>query len=854
MARETDLSALSGLSREEAEKRLQKEGYNELPSEKPRSTLAIVLTVIREPMFLLLLGGGGIYLLVGDSEEGLILLSFVFVIMGITFYQQRRTERTLEALRDLSSPRALVIRDGAEQRIAGREVVRGDMVVLYEGDRVPADGILLSSTSLSIDESLLTGEAVPVRKAAGGDGAGIGRPGGEGTPFVYSGTLMVRGQAVAEMRAVGADTEIGKIGTAVRTLDTEKTALQVQTGRLVRNIALVGLGLFIVVVLVYGATRGNWLEGLLAGIALAMAMLPEEFPVVLTVFLVLGAWRISQHEVLTRNAPAVETLGAATVLCTDKTGTITLNRMTVHSLFVDGQLHDIDYDSERALPESFHQIVEYSILASQKDPFDPMEKAFKELGEHFLATTEHLHGDWVLEREYPLSERLLALSRVWRSPDEKDYIIAAKGAPEAIADLCHLTEAEQRDLAEHISTVAGKGLRVLGVAKAHFRPLELPPEQHDFVFDFLGLIGLVDPVRSTVADAVKECYSAGIRVIMITGDYPDTARSIAERIGLAPRDEIVTGPELERIDDRTLQQRIKTVCIFARTMPEQKLRLVQALKANGEVVAMTGDGVNDAPAMKAADIGVAMGKRGTDVAREASSLVLLDDDFSSIVCAVRLGRRIYDNIKKAMGYIIAIHIPIAGVTLLPVLFNWPLILLPIHIAFLELIIDPASSVVFEAEPADPNVMSRPPRDSHEPLFTRGQLSVNLLQGVSILIIVMLIYVGATYYGQTDNQARTMAFTTLVIANLCLILSGRSRDILIIAPPTSNRALWYVAGGAIIFLAGALYIPALRSVFLFAPLSAAAIITSAAAGLSSLVLFEALKIILRRSPKKKVVRA
>jgi Ca2+-transporting ATPase len=413
--------------------------------------------------------------------------------------------------------------------------------------------------------------------------------------------------------------------------------------------------------------------------------------------------------------------------------------------------------------------------------------------------------------------------------------------------LCHLTEAEQRDLAEHISTLAGKGLRVLGVAKAHFRPQELPPEQHDFVFDFLGLIGLVDPVRSTVADAVKECYSAGIRVIMITGDYPDTARSIAERIGLAPRDEIMTGPELERINDRTLQQRIKTACIFARTMPEQKLRLVQALKANGEVVAMTGDGVNDAPAMKAADIGVAMGKRGTDVAREASSLVLLDDDFSSIVCAVRLGRRIYDNIKKAMGYIIAIHIPIAGVTLLPVLFNWPLILLPIHIAFLELIIDPASSVVFEAEPADPNVMSRPPRHSREPLFTRGQLSVNLLQGISILI-------GATYYSQTENQARTLAFTTLVIANLCLILSGRSRDTLISSPPKSNRALWYVAAGAIIFLASALYIPALRSVFLFAPLSATAILTSAAAGLSSLVLFEALKIGLKSFPKKRVAAA
>ena len=454
MRQNVDSIALLGLSHEEAKSRLEKEGYNELPSEKPRSIVAILLGVIREPMFLLLLGGGGVYLLVGDRQEALILLSFVFVIMGITFYQERRTEHTLEALRDLSSPRALVIREGEEQRIAGREVVRGDTVILHEGDRVPADGILISSSNLSVDESLLTGESVPVRKKVGGNLTEMSRAGGEGTPFVYSSTLVIRGQGVAEIRATGADTEIGKIGKAIRSLDSEKTGLQIQTGRFVRNIALVGLFLFLIVVFVYGATRGNWLEGLLAGIALAMAMLPEEFPVVLTVFLVLGAWRISQQHVLTRNAPAVETLGAATVLCTDKTGTLTLNRMTVKSLFANGQFYDISYDSGQILPESFHQIVEFSILASHIDPFDPMEKAFKTLGEHFLAATEHLHADWILKKEYPLSEKLLALSRVWRSPNGRDYVIAAKGAPEAIADLCHLSAGHQTALERHISALA----------------------------------------------------------------------------------------------------------------------------------------------------------------------------------------------------------------------------------------------------------------------------------------------------------------------------------------------------------------------------------------------------------------
>jgi Ca2+-transporting ATPase len=850
MVYEVDVSALSGLSQQEAQARLQQEGYNELPSERRRSVVSILLGVVREPMFLLLLAAGSIYLIIGDAQEGFVLLSFVFVVIGITFYQERRTERTLEALRDLSSPRALVIRSGTEQRVAGREVVRNDIVLLREGDRVPADGVLLSSTNLSIDESLLTGESVPVRKKAGGNAKDVGRPGGEGTPYVYSGTLVVRGQGVAEIRAIGANTEIGRIGAALRSVDEEKTPLQIQTGKLVRDIALFAISLFIIVVFTYGAVRGNWLEGLLAGIALAMTMLPEEFPVVLTVFLVLGAWRISQQQVLTRRAPAVETLGAATVLCVDKTGTITLNKMSVKTICANGEQYDVDYTVRKPLPETFHEIVEFSILASQKDPFDPMEKAFKELGECYLTATEHLHADWTLVREYPLSEQLMALSHVWRSPNEDEYIIAAKGAPEAVADLCHFTEVQQRELAGRINALASLGLRVLGVAKAQFLKTTLPSEQHEFTFEFLGLVGLADPVRPQVPQAVQECYTAGIRVIMITGDYPGTAKNIAQQIGLTPQAEIITGSELEEASEETLQERIKTVSIFARTVPEQKLRLVRALKANGDVVAMTGDGVNDAPAMKAADIGVAMGGRGTDVAREASALVLLNDDFSSIVHAIKLGRRIYDNIKKAMAYIVAIHVPIAGVSLFPVLFNWPLILLPVHIVFLELIIDPACSIVFEAEPAESNVMNRPPRNPRAPLFTRQVLSVSLFQGLSILLLVMLIHNTATYYGLSENAARAVAFTTLVIANLCLIISDKSWASRIISVlRTRNVALWWVVGGALTFLAGALYIPILQDIFHFAPLSIGWIIAGVALGMSSLVLFQLVKILARRYIKE-----
>lgn len=554
--------------------------------------------------------------------------------------------------------------------------------------------------------------------------------------------------------------------------------------------------------------------------------------------------------VATRRAPAVETLGAATVLCVDKTGTITLNKMSVKTICANGEQYDVDYTARKPLPETFHEIVEFSILASQKDPFDPMEKAFKELGECYLTATEHLHANWTLVREYPLLEQLMALSHVWRSPNDDEYIIAAKGAPEAIADLCHFTEVQQRELAGRINALASMGLRVLGVAKAQFLKTTLPSEQHEFTFEFLGLVGLADPVRPQVPQAVHECYTAGIRVIMITGDYPGTAKNIAQQIGLTPQAEIITGPELEELSEEMLQERIKTVSIFARTVPEQKLRLVRALKANGDVVAMTGDGVNDAPAMKAADIGIAMGGRGTDVAREASALVLLNDDFSSIVHAIKLGRRIYDNIKKAMAYIVAIHVPIAGVSLFPVLFNWPLILLPVHIVFLELIIDPACSIVFEAEPAELNVMDRPPRNPRAPLFTRQALSVSLFQGLSILLLVMLIHNTAAHYGLSENAARAVAFTTLVIANLCLIISDKSWASSIISVLHSrNVALWWVVGGALTFLAGALYIPILQDIFHFAPLSIGWIIASVAIGMSSLVLFELVKILARRYIKE-----
>lgn len=848
-----DITALRGLSDQEVSQRLQHEGANELPATQRRSVLKIALNIVTEPMFALLIAGGVIYLFLGNIEEAVVLLGSILVIMVIDFSQENRTEHALEALRDLSSPRALVIRNGKQKRIAGREVVRGDIVVLAEGDRVPADGVLLWQMNLSVDKSLLTGESLSVRKSAwnGRVPDEMSRPGGDDLPFVYSGSLTAQGQGVAQVLATGTNTELGKIGKALEAVKPEKTRLQRETGRLVRIVAIVGIVLCLLAVLLYGFLRGQWLNGILAGIALAMAILPEEFPVVLTIFLALGAWRIARTHVLTRRMPAIETLGEATVLCVDKTGTLTLNRMSVGQLFARDAAYEVTgpgTDEEAKLPEAFHSLVEFSMLASQQNPFDPMEKALRQFGERYLAQTEHLHRDWTLIREYPLSPALLALSHVWKAPESDDYVVAVKGAPEAIFDLCHLQAYEIEALSQQVSTMANDGLRVLGVARAYFKHTEkLPTDQHEFNFELIGLVGLADPVRPKVPEAVRECYLAGIRVIMITGDYAGTALHIAREIGLKSDHACITGPELDMMDDAQLQERIRTVNIFARVVPQQKLRLVNALKANGEIVAMTGDGVNDAPALKSANIGIAMGERGTDVAREAASLVLLDDDFSSIVQAVKMGRRIYENIRKALAYILAIHVPIAGLSLLPLLFGLPLVLLPVQIVFLELIIDPASSVVFESEPESPAVMKRPPRNPQKPMFSGQLITLSLLQGVSVLVSVLAIFLLSLSLGRSESTVRTMTFTALVFANLGLIFVNRSQSRLILTMLRSrNAAFWWVIAGGLLLLALVLSVPFLRDLFSFSLLTPTDLLICLGASIISILWFEVVKLLRRQA--------
>lgn len=824
---------LTGLTRAEAAARLETEGPNELPRASRRTALRIVGEVLREPMLALLLAGALLYFLLGDLTEAIVLASFACFSIVITVVQEARTERVLETLRDLASPRALVVRDGERMRIAGREVARGDILIIEEGDRIPADAHILSNNGLQVDESLLTGESFPVAKEV------------ERETAIYSGTLAVRGGAICEVTGTGAASRLGQIGTVLGSIETEQPRLQIETRRMVRLFALVGLLVSVLAVILQGTMRGNWLEAALAGIALGMSMLPEELPVVLTVFMAMGAWRISRLNVLTRRAAMIETLGSATVLCTDKTGTLTENRMTISELrLADGQCFRRSDSGTTILPDAFLPLAELGIMASAVDPFDPMEKAFHLLGaEQGSGRISQLRNDGHrIHRLYPLEKPILAMSHAWGAPDLAGGLtVAAKGAPETIADLCGASEAQRAAIRKMVEEMATSGLRVLGVAVAKWGDGPLPDTQRDFDYGFVGLVGLTDPLRASVPAAIRDCRTAGIRVIMITGDHPETARTTAHLAGIAAG-EVLTGSDLSMLDGDILAQQVARCSVFARIMPEQKLGIVEALKRAGEIVAMTGDGVNDAPSLKAAHIGIAMGGRGTDVAREASSMVLLDDDFGSIVASIRMGRRIYDNLRKAIGFIIAVHVPIAGLALIPLLLGYPLLLGPVHIAFLEMVIDPVCSLVFEAETEEANVMRRPPRSAEKRLFSRRTMIWSLFQGTLALLLVGGLVIVRHSLGESAGHIRASSFVALVLAIMVLILVNRSFGAsLLKAVARPNPALMLVSIVVLALLILSQFWPAMTRIFEFAPLHGRDWLTAGGMALCLFGLLEAVKL-------------
>ncbi len=801
----------------------------------------IALEVLREPMLALLLAGGFAYLLLGDLTEALILLGFATFSVGLTVIQETRTEKVLGALRDLSAPRALVIRDGTRVSVAGRDVVCDDLIVLEQGDRVAADAVLVEASDLQADESLLTGESLPVGKIVNVADAGNSahRPGGEGQPFVYSGSLVARGSGIARVLATGPRSEIGLIGQSLATLDTEAPRLRRETTRIVTWCAIGGSAVALLVVLLYGLLRGGWIEAVLAGIAIGMSMLPEEFPVVLTVFLAMGAWRIGKVGVLTRRAAAIETLGSATVLCTDKTGTLTENRMSVAELWLpSGETAQVGGSGPVA--GAFHALLETAALASAVQPADPMEIA---LHDAHNAANDTSAPNGTLAHSYALRPDLLAMSNVWETND--NLAITAKGAPEAIAELCRLTPDARADMANAVEAMALRGIRVLAVATATPPDRRWSASQRDYHYALTGLVGLADPLRPSVIDAISEFRSAGIRVVMITGDYAATARSIATQAGIADG-EVLTGTDLAALDDAQLAERLKRVTVFARIMPEQKLRIVEAFKADDEIVAMTGDGVNDAPSLKAAHIGVAMGKRGTDVAREAAAIVLLEDDFGAIVHSVRLGRRIYDNIRKAMAFIFAVHVPIAGLALLPLFFGLPLLFGPIHIALLEMVIDPVCALVFEAERDEADIMERPPRDPREPLFSFAMVAWSVFQGTVAFAMLATLFFVETWSGMPEAELRALIFFALIAEILALILVNRSFSASLgEALVRHNAALRYVVIAVIAITGLILFLPSAQALLKFGSIEWRDMALAAGLGVALLVGLEASKAVLGR---------
>lgn len=789
---------LGGLNSEEVEKLQKKYGMNELVSQEKPNMLKKFLGVFKEPMFLLLLIAATVYFLLGAPKDGAIMLVFVGFVASITFIQEWKTEKTMNALKDLTSPKVNTLRNGKNILIKSTELVPGDVVFLSEGERIPADCIVLEPSNFSVDESILTGESEYVMKVSTTQSE-------KSTDYwkkdiLYAGTLCVFGKCTAIVKFTGINTEYGKIGKAISEAKDEPTPLQKKVSILVKNIAIAGVILCISVMVASYFYSFDILNSILSGISLAMAIIPEEFPVVLTVFLSMGAYRLAKNNTLMRKISAVETLGSATVLCVDKTGTITQNKMKVKSIYSDGRI----FNNEDLKNQELSDLM---VLSCEKDPYDPMEKAILEAAN--LSQLETVY-------KYDLSKKIAFDSKTKRMANiyikDNKYYVAVKGSAETVLGLCNLDKQTMDEINIEIDKMASNGLRVLALADCTSE--EVYEDLECYELTFKGLVGLQDPPKEGVEEAIKLCKKAGIRVVMITGDYSKTAMAIGEEIGLKFTDKVIVGNEIDSLSENELCEVVKSCDVFSRVIPEQKMKIVKALKKNGEIVAMTGDGVNDAPALKSADIGIAMGKRGTEVAKEAADMILMDDNFTTIVKSVKDGRRVYDNIRKAMVYILIIHIPIAAMAMFAPLFNLPPLLLPMHIMLLELIIDPTCSIVFEGEPAEANIMENHPRPPQEPLLTRNLTIKVVLQGVVMFLAAFMPFHYMIDLGISSEYARSFSLITFIVANVTLVLVNRSNTELLyhLIKEKGSRVRLIVNSMALIMVFAIVYIPILNGFF------------------------------------------
>jgi P-type Ca2+ transporter type 2C len=779
-----------GLSDGEVLARRAQHGPNTLPEPKGSGALAQAWRqLVTEPMFLLLLAAAALYLLLGSRAEGLLLGTFALITVALVLVQNQRSRKALDALRAMAAPQARVLRGGVAVQCPAAEVVPGDVLLLEEGERIAADATLRSATMLAVDESLLTGESLPVAK--------------DSSHEVFGGTLVVGGHGIAEVTATGVHSQAGRIGALLNQLDDTPTRLQRDTARLVRVLGALAAVVSVGIVLL-GVARGQaWIDAVLSAIALAMALLPEEFALAMTVFFVIGAWRLAQQRVLVRRSAAIETLGAATVLAVDKTGTLTENRMRLRRAVAAQGSWDAA-DNEAPTP-AVQALLQGAWLATRENTPDPMDRALGAvLGPPTRDAAQRLH-------EWPVAAGRPMYCAVWRE-DDGSARAGAKGAAESVLALCRPPDAAQREWQQRAAELASQGWRVLGVATA--ANVVVGAEMSTWRFEWLGLLAFEDPLRTSVPAAVKLAREAGIGVKMITGDAPQTALAIAREAGIATDVAALLGAEIDAMDDAALARAVRNTSVFARVSPTHKLRLVRALQAGGDVVAMTGDGVNDAPALRAAHIGIGMGARGTDVAREAAALVLQDDDFGHIVQAVSQGRRIFDNLRKVMLYIVAIHVPIAGLALLPLLFGLPPLLLPAHVALTEMVIDPMCTLGYEGLRAEGQHMRQPPRPLSEPLIGRAQLLLGLMQGALLLAVCFAVYALALQQGLATEAARFIAFVAMTAGNLTLALIDTTQQPLSRGGSVARPFVW-IALAATAALALCVAVPPLRSLFGFA---------------------------------------
>lgn len=750
---------IQGLTTEQVDQSREKFGRNILLYKKENRFLDILLRVFKEPMTNFLLVASLIYFLSGETGNGIFMMVAIFFIASISLYQDSRSKNALEKLKALSQPNCKVIRNGQVEEIISEELVVGDFLMVEEGMSITADGIIVQSNDFSVNESILTGESLPVFKDKDKQNKGI-----------YSGTVVASGLAIAEITAIGNQTQLGKIGKSLEGIQEEKTPLEVQVTNFVKWMAIVGIMVFIIVWAINYWKSQDILNSLLHALTLAMSILPEEIPVAFTTFMALGAWRLMKIGIVVKQTKTVETLGSATVICTDKTGTITENKMSLAKLFVwkNKQL----LSPSDVIHQDGKELIEVAMWASEPVPFDPMEVALHEAYSALTENDERSH--FQLAHEYPLGGSPPMMTHIF-SDGMGRSIVAAKGAPEAIIQVSELTEMEQEEIHSAIEHLASEGYRVLGVGLSHGSMANYPEKQQELSFEFKGLIAFYDPPKKNIQSVLENFYAAGIDVKIITGDNAATTASIARQIGFKNYDKTITGDELMALSEKEVETRVRDTAIFTRMFPEAKLKIINALKNNQQIVAMTGDGVNDGPALKAAHIGIAMGKKGTEIAKQAASLILLEDDLSKMVDAIAMGRKIYTNLKKAIQYIISIHIPIILTVFIPLVLGWiyPNIFSPIHIIFLELIMGPTCSIIYENEPKEPNTMTQPPKPLSTTFFNLSELSISIIQGLMITAGILLVYQYAAYHGYNEALTRTMVFTVLISANIFLTLINRS---------------------------------------------------------------------------------